>query len=147
MSYPPRYGSAMVRSGGAEHTDPNAHQRVDRTGKWMTLEALLIITVVVAAFGTLSTQLFRSTGSPFLLTISGTKGQLIVAGALIWIAAIAIGLLSLIVVSAFMSSMVALAIFFGIEAVALDLCANRTQYQRVESQHPGPIRVTTLNRS
>lgn len=137
----------MVRRDDAEHTDLNAHGRLDGTGKPMTLEALLIITVVVAAFGTLSTQLFRSTGSPFLLTIAGTRGQLIVAGAMIWTAAVAIGLVSLIVVSAFMSSMVALAIFFGIEAVALDLCANRTQYQRVESQHPGPIRVTTLNRS
>jgi hypothetical protein len=113
----------------------------------MTLETLLIITVVVAAFGTLSTQAFRQSGSPYLLTITGTRGQLIVAGALIWTAAIALGLITLLIVSVLMSSIVALAIFFGIEAVALDVCAHRTQYNRVESPRQGRVRVSALNRS
>jgi hypothetical protein len=113
----------------------------------MALETLLIITVVVAAFGTLSTQLMRRSGSPYLVTITGTRGQLIVAGALIWTAAIAIGLATLLVVSAFMSSIVALAIFFGIEAIALDVCAHRTQYVRVDASRPGRVRFSALNRS
>jgi hypothetical protein len=112
----------------------------------MTLETVLIITVVVAAFGTLSTQLFRGAGSGYLVTITGTRGQLIAAGALLWTAAIAVGLVSLLVISAFMSSIVALAIFFGIEAVALDICAHRTRYERVDSSRPVQVRVTALSR-
>ena len=38
----------------------------------MTLETLLIITVVIAALGTLSSQMFRNASTPYLLTVRGT---------------------------------------------------------------------------
>jgi hypothetical protein len=112
----------------------------------MTLETLMIITVVIAALAMLSTHLFRQAGSPYLLTITGTRAQLIVTGALIWVGAIAAGLVGLLIVSSIMSNVVAIAVFFGIEAVALDICAHRIKYQRQDHPRLVDVRVNALNR-
>jgi hypothetical protein len=112
----------------------------------MALETLIIITAVVAALGTVSAHYFRSSTSPYLLTVSGTRPQLIACGALIWGAAIAAGLVGLIIVSAVASGVVAVAIFFGIEAVALDICAHRIRYERTREPRLIEVRVTALQR-
>jgi hypothetical protein len=112
----------------------------------MTLETLLIITVVVAAIGTVSTQLFRGSSSPYLITLRGTKLQLIAAGALIWIGAVALGLVALFIVASFLSNVVAIALFFGVEAVALDICAHRIRYERIAERRGGPIQVIAARR-
>ena len=65
---------------------------------------------------------------------------------MIWFLAIAAGLVGLVLVSTVMSSVVAFAIFFGIEAVALDICANRIKYERVESPRLVEVRVNGINR-
>ncbi len=113
----------------------------------MTIEAIVLITLVVGALGAITTQLFRHTASPYLITVTGTRGQIFTAGAMIWIGAIVLGLAAMFLLSAVASNLVGLAIFFGIEAVALDICANRTQYVRVERSASNRATVSAATRS
>jgi hypothetical protein len=99
----------------------------------MSLEGIVIIALVVAAVGATVAHLFRGARSPYLITFTGSRAELIVYGVVMWLLAIGIGLAVLVIISLFASPMVGLAIFFGIEAVALDICANRAQYVRQSS--------------
>lgn len=96
-----------------------------------SLEGMAIIVLVIAAVGAAVTHLFRNAESPYLITISGTKAELFVFGALVWLMGLGIGVAVLLIVSAIASPMVGVAIFFGVEAVALDICAHRTRYVQV----------------
>jgi hypothetical protein len=113
----------------------------------MPIETLLIIATVVAATGTIWSQMLRGYGTPYLWTFQGGRLWLIACGALVWLSGIAVGLLAMAIAALFMPSTIALAIFFGIEAVALDICAHRVGYTRVEDvprvtavAHAGPRR-------
>jgi hypothetical protein len=115
----------------------------------MTFEGMLIIGLVVAAAGIGIAQVFRNADSPFLITITGSRLELVVFGVLIWTSAIALGFASLLIVSALTSGLIGLAVFFGVEAVALDICAHRTRYVRVSSpavQH-ARVRLTPPHHS
>lgn len=112
----------------------------------MNLETLMIVSVVVAAVGALSAKSFRRSSATHLFTVRGTRAQLVLAGGSIWVSAIAVGLLGLAVVSLIMPSTVAIALFFGIEAVALDICAHRIRYERTDSNHPERARVPIIHR-
>lgn len=107
----------------------------------MNLETMLIISAVVAAVGALSAGSLRGTGSQYLITVSGTRAHLILVGGLIWVSAVAVGLLGLGLVSLVAPSVVAVALFFGFEAVALDICAHRVAYQRVDSPRSRHARI------
>lgn len=107
----------------------------------MSLETLMIITAVVAAVGALSTKSLRRSDSSYLLTIRGTRAHLVLVGGVIWMSAVAVGLFGLVAVSLVMPSIVAIAIFFGIEAVALDICAHRVRYEQADSSSAGRVRV------
>lgn len=99
----------------------------------MSLEGIIIIALVVAAFGTGVSQLFRNARSPYLVTLTGSRAELITYGAVMWMFAIGLGVGALLIVMSVASPLVALAIFFGVEAVALDICAHRTRYVRTDS--------------
>lgn len=111
-------------------------------GTMMALETLLIIVLVIATSGTLIAQLSRYTSRPYLLTITGTRAELISAGVLIWLVAIGLGIAVLFLASALISSIVGLALFFGTEAVALDILTNRTRYVRTTNPEHGVLRST-----
>jgi hypothetical protein len=98
----------------------------------MTISTLLIIAPAVVATGAVTSQMLRSTPSPYLFTIRGNLFHLVLGGAAIWSAAPGAGLLVLYAVSLVTPSAVALAIFLAVKAVALDICANRTRYVRLE---------------
>jgi hypothetical protein len=110
-------------------------------GAMISLEGMLIIAMVIAVVGTAIAQLFRNASSPYLITITGTRPELFVYGASLWIVAVGTGIAALLIVSSLTSSIIGLAIFFGIEAVALDICAHRTQYVRTSSTDMRPARV------
>ncbi len=99
----------------------------------MSLEGIVIISLVVAAAGTALSHLFRNARSPYLVTLTGSRAELLISGAIMWATALGVGIAALLIVTTFASPLVALAIFFGIEAVALDICANRTRYVRTDS--------------
>lgn len=99
----------------------------------MSLEGIVIIALVVTALGTALSQLFRNARSPYLVTLTGSRADLILFGAIMWLLAIALGVGALLIVMTVASPLVALAIFFGVEAIALDICAHRTRYVRTNS--------------
>lgn len=99
----------------------------------MSLEGMVVIALVIAAVGTAVTQLFRNAQSPYLITITGSRPVLILSGAMMWATAIGIGIAVLLLVSTIASPMIGIAIFFGVEAVTLDICAHRTRYVRISS--------------
>jgi hypothetical protein len=105
----------------------------------MSLEGLVIITLVVAAAGTAMTNLFRNARTAYLVTISGSRIELITYGAILWAVALSAGFVALFLVSALASPVVGVAVFFGIEAVALDICAHRTRY--IHCAAPEPVRA------
>ncbi len=107
----------------------------------ITLESMVVYAFVIAATGTSIAHLFRNADSPYLITITGSRLELIFAGALVWSAAIGIGVATLLIVAALTSPMIALAVFFGVEAVALDICANRTRYVRISTPPVAHARV------
>jgi hypothetical protein len=111
----------------------------------MSLEGMLVVALVIAAVGTAIAHVFRNASSPYLITITGTRMELIVSSGMMWTGAVALGVAALVAVSAVASPMIALAVFFGVEAVALDICAHRTRYVRIASpvvQH-ARVRVTS----
>jgi hypothetical protein len=111
----------------------------------MTLQSMLIVVLVIATTGIATAQIFRDANSPFLITITGSRRALVVCGAILWILAVALGILTLLIVSAVTSPMIGIALFFGVEAVLLDICANRTRYVRhctPVAQH-ARVRVTS----
>jgi hypothetical protein len=99
----------------------------------VTLQGMVVIVLVVAAVGTAIAHVFRNADSPYLITITGTRMELALFGALLWIVAFGLGIATLLIVSSLLSPMIGIALFFGVEAVALDICAHRTNYVRISS--------------
>jgi hypothetical protein len=99
----------------------------------MSLEGLITISLVIAVVGTTLTHLFRNAESPYLITVTGSRLSLVVYGLLTTAIALGVGVVVLLAVSAVTAPIIALALFFGIEAVALDICFHRTRYIRVTS--------------
>lgn len=99
----------------------------------MTLQGMLTIALVIAAAGTAVTHVFRNADSPYLVTITGTRPELVMLGAALWATAVGLGAAVLLAGSALVSPMIGVALFFGVEAVALDICAHRTRYVRIST--------------
>jgi hypothetical protein len=107
----------------------------------MDLEGLITITLVIAAIGTTLTQVFRNADSPYIVTLSGSRLALVMYGVLMTAIAVGLGVAVLFIVSTFAAPMVGLALFFGIEAVALDICFHRTSFVRVAAPAAEHTRV------
>ena len=101
----------------------------------MSIGTLLLIATVVSAVATVWSQLLRSQTSPYLVTVYGGRGRLLAFGVLIWSGAVVLGVGTMGLLSFVIPGDIALALFFGVQAVALDICAYRVQYVRDERQH------------
>lgn len=99
----------------------------------MTPAGLITITLVIAAIGTALTHIFRNSDSPYVITLSGSRLVLFIYGVAMTAIAVGLGVAALIIVSALGAPMAGLALFFGIEAVTLDICFHRTRFVRVTS--------------
>jgi hypothetical protein len=99
----------------------------------VTLQGIVLIVLVVAAVGAVMTHVFRDADSPYLITITGSRAELVLFGALLWVIAFGVGFATLLIVATLVSPLIGIALFFGVEAVALDICAHRTNYVRLSS--------------
>lgn len=99
----------------------------------MSPAGLITITLVIAAIGTALTQIFRNADSPYVVTLSGSRMALVLYGVFMMAMAIGLGVAALMIVSTLGAPMVGLALFFGIEAVTLDICFHRTRFVRLTS--------------
>ncbi|TVR72336.1 MAG: hypothetical protein EA415_09865 [Sphaerobacteraceae bacterium] len=99
----------------------------------MSLEGLITISLVIAATGTALTHIFRNASSPYLVTLTGSRLSLLGYGMVMTTIAVGLGIGTMVLISAITSPMVGLALFFGVQAVALDICFHRTRYVRVSS--------------
>ena len=106
----------------------------------VSLKALLVIASSVLAWGVAISWLVERRGTPYLFTISGDRLLLVLARILTWGAAIALGVVAWMTLSWVLPSIVALAIFFGLEAGALDICGQRIRF--VYEPRPTPATVT-----
>ncbi|MDI3339275.1 MAG: hypothetical protein QJR03_01960 [Sphaerobacter sp.] len=93
----------------------------------LTATALLVIVLTVGAAGAGLAALLDARGA-HLVTVSGAPSRLVLARVAIWSLALLVGVAAWFVVSWAMPSMVALGVFFGIEAGLLDICANRIAF-------------------
>ena len=104
----------------------------------LSLKALLVIASSVAAWGVAISWLVERRGKPYLFTISGDRFSLTLARILTWGAAIGIGVVAWLTLSWVLPGLVALAIFFGLEAGALDICGQRIRFVQVPRPAPAP---------
>lgn len=103
----------------------------------LSVKALLIIAISVVTWGAVISALFGRSERAYLFTVSGDRTSLIIARVMIWLTAIATGLIAWYALSWVMPSIVALAIFFGFEAGALDICGQRIRFVEAPSRAPG----------
>lgn len=104
----------------------------------LSLKALLVIASSVLAWGVATSWLVERRGKPYLFTISGDRLILALARVLTWGAAIGLGIVAWMTLSWILPSLVALAIFFGLEAGALDICGQRIRFVYVPRPAPAP---------
>jgi hypothetical protein len=107
----------------------------------LNLSSMLNIALCVATAGLAVARLFERLGRPYLLTISGTRTRLLGARVLVWSL---VGFTSLVVwtiLFAFVPLAIVLAIFFGLEAILLDICAQRVSF-RLHPYRPSMARQT-----
>ncbi|HVB63992.1 MAG TPA: hypothetical protein VNE17_04615 [Nitrolancea sp.] len=94
------------------------------------LDAILMIVLFVATSGFAMSQLFERLDRSYLFTILGSRTRLLTARIGIWGVAIvaSLAIWSILVVA--LPGFAALAIFFAFEAIVLDICTQRIQYER-----------------
>lgn len=108
----------------------------------LDLGALVIIVLCVVTCGLAVSVLCDALGRPYLVTVRGTRLRLATARLLSWLGAAASGLLGWVVLIHLFPELLALAAFFGLEAVLLDVCAHRILYLPVSV----PLRVRQPSR-
>lgn len=96
----------------------------------LTLEAVLAIGLAVGVCGTVFSILLDRRG-PYLLTVTGARAALRVARVVIWSLAALASVAAWLALSGAMPSVMALALFFALEAGLLDICVNRVQFVAV----------------
>ena len=112
----------------------------------LSLKALLVIAASVATWGVAISWLVERRGKPYLFTISGDRFSLMLARILTWGAAIGIGVVAWLTLSWILPSLIALAIFFGLEAGALDICGQRIRFVHAPQSAPtSQIYTESLN--
>lgn len=94
----------------------------------LTLKALLIIATSVVAWGLVLSLVFDRRTEPYLFTVAGKRSSILLARVAIWAAVIGIGVAAWFALSWVLPGLVALAIFFGFEAGALDICGQRIRF-------------------
>ncbi|HET7034150.1 MAG TPA: hypothetical protein VFI42_00560 [Thermomicrobiaceae bacterium] len=106
----------------------------------LDLDVLLIIVLCVVTCGLAVSVLCDTLGRPYLVTVRGTRLRLAMARLLSWLGAAASGLLGWVVLIHLFPELLALAAFFGFEAVLLDVCAQRILYVPASVPLPLPLR-------
>ncbi|MBX6341075.1 MAG: hypothetical protein IRY97_01345 [Thermomicrobiaceae bacterium] len=89
---------------------------------------LLVVGLSVVTCGLLLSRLLAGLRRPYLFSVTGTRPHLLAARAGIWLAVAAGSSLLWAALGALMPGTIALALFFGVEAVALDICSARIGY-------------------
>lgn len=112
----------------------------------LSLNSLLIVVLCVATAGLGISRVFQWINRPYLLTVSGPPARLVAARALVWLSAAFVSLVSSVVLFSVLPLAIAMAIFFGLEAVMLDICGQRIHFQlqpmaqRIASVPSRPVR-------
>jgi hypothetical protein len=106
----------------------------------LSLKALLVIASSVLAWGVAISWFIERRGKPYLFTISGDRVILVLARILTWSVAIGLGVIAWVTLSWMLPGIVALALFFGLEAGALDICGQRIRFVYVPRPAPASAR-------
>lgn len=93
------------------------------------LNTILMVVLFVATAGFGMAQLFEQLKRPHLFTISGSRTRLMTARVGVWVLAILASLGIWSILFMMLPGFAALAIFFGFEAIMLDICTQRIQYE------------------
>ena len=93
----------------------------------LTLEVLLAIALVVGVCSIVLSSVLDRRG-PYLLTVSGARNGVLLARVVLWSLAVLAGVAAWFAVSWAMPSVVAVALFFALEAGLLDICTNRVEF-------------------
>lgn len=107
----------------------------------LTVKALLIIALSVVGWGLVLSMLFGRREEPYLLTVTGKRSNLLMVRVGIWATAIMLGIALWFTLSWVLPSIVALALFFGFEAGALDICGQRIRFVPTSKPQPVPVAV------
>ncbi len=65
---------------------------------------------------------------PYLLTVSGSRARLWAARALVWLSAVLVSAVTSLLLFSVLPLAIAMALFFGLEAVVLDICGQRIRF-------------------
>jgi hypothetical protein len=95
------------------------------------LDAILMIVLFVVTSGFAMSQLFERLDRPYLFTIFGSRARLLIARIGVWCVAIVASLAIWSILFMALPGFAALAIFFAFEAILLDICTQRVQYEHL----------------
>jgi len=103
------------------------------------IDTVLMVVLFVVTSGFAMSQIFEQLKRPYLVMISGSRMRLVTARLAVWSMAILVSLgfggILFVVLPGFAS----LPIFFAFEAVVLDLCTQRVQYQQFPELELSPV--------
>ena len=94
----------------------------------LTLGTFLIISLCVATAGAVIARLFQRADRRHLFVVYGSPRRLIGARIGVWLAGLLSSVLVWLALSLTLPSTIALGVFFGFEAVVLDICGQRVAY-------------------
>ena len=107
------------------------------------LDTILMVVLFVATSGFAMAQIFDHLERSYLFIISGSRTRLLAARVGVWGIAILVSLGIWGILFMVLPWFAALALFFGFEAIVLDVCTQRIQYQRLLEMEIGTASPVT----
>jgi hypothetical protein len=103
------------------------------------IDTVLMVVLFVVTSGFAISQIFDQLNRPYLITFSGSRMRLLIARMAVWSMAVLVSLGFGGILFAVLPGVVALPIFFAFEAIALDICTQRVQYERLPELEMNPV--------
>lgn len=103
------------------------------------IDMILMVVLFVAIAGFAMAQIFEQLNRPYLISFSGSRLRLMTARLAVWSMAILVSLGVGGALFAVLPELAALPIFFAFEAIVLDICTQRVQYERLPELELRPV--------
>lgn len=103
------------------------------------IDTVLMVVLFVVISGFAISQIFELLKRPYLITFAGSRMRLVIARMAVWSMAILVSLGVGGVLFVMLPGVAALPIFFAFEAIVLDLCTQRIQYERLPELELSPV--------
>lgn len=104
------------------------------------IDTILMVVLFVVTSGFAMSQIFEQLKRPYLITFSGSRMRLLTARMAVWSMAILVSFGFGGILFVVLPGFAALPIFFAFEAIVLDLCTQRVQYERLPELELSPVR-------